>query len=90
MSTDSTTSSKVRGIEMRAPYRTRVRTSRPSSSVPNQWPPLGEARRGNFWASGSYGAISGAATTMISQPATMTTPATASGLRHASGRRRIT
>ena len=53
MTTDKTTSSSVSGIESRAPYRTRLNTSRPRSSVPNQCAPFGALSRGNFWASGS-------------------------------------
>src|SRR6266853_3154204 len=49
--------------ETRAPYRVRDRTSRPSSSVPNQCcAPGGRKRSGRLWAAGSRGASHGAKT----------------------------
>ncbi len=40
-----TTAPMPTGIEMRAPYRMRLRMSRPRASVPSQWPAVGGASR---------------------------------------------
>ena len=50
--TESPTSNSASGTVTWAPARTRVNTSRPSSSVPNQWAPLGASSRAKSWASG--------------------------------------
>ena len=83
----SVTSRTASGMVTRAPWSTRENTSRPSPSVPNQWSPLGEVRRGKSWASGSWGAIHGANTITNSQNAAMTIPMSASGRRQAAPRR---
>src|SRR5438132_11810154 len=75
-------------MESRAPQRTRESTSRPSSSVPNQYPCPGCSDGGAFWASGSCGAIAGARTAIAIQVAASRMPTTASGWRQAAETRR--
>jgi hypothetical protein len=87
-SSDMATSSRASGMETRAPYSTRLSTSRPNSSVPNQCPEPGAVSRGRFCARGSCGASSGAATTITSQNSATRPPVTASGRRQAGGSRR--
>ena len=62
---------------------TRLSTSRPSSSVPNGWAPVGDWNAGKSWARGLYGAMRGANTAMSSHATAITAPTTASGCRHA-------
>ncbi len=79
------------GSVIRAPNRTREKTSRPSSSVPNQCAQDGPARIANFCASGFCGAITGAKMPITAQDPMMISPVRASGWRQgggASGRRR--
>ena len=62
---------------------TRLRTSRPSSSVPKRCALDGDCDGGKIWASGSCGAMYGAKIATITHPTAMTAPTTASGCRHA-------
>ena len=66
---------------------TRLKTSRPSSSVPNEVRPRRALRGREVRASGSCGAISGAKTAITSHATASTTPMIASGWRHAAGER---
>ena len=66
----------------RAPNTTRLKTSRPNSSVPNQCaPPGGESRLPAPICRGSNGAIHEASTATITSAATMHNPTTPLGLR---------
>ena len=76
----------ARGIDRRAPYRTRENTSRPSSSVPNRYRCDGATPRGANWLSGEKGASSGAKMATRAQAEMVTMPMTASGWRQG-GRR---
>ena len=73
------------GSVIRAPYSTREKTSRPSSSVPNQFAADGGARIGNFCASGLSGAMSGAKIAITIQAPITIRPVRASGWRQAPG-----
>src|SRR4051812_18649276 len=84
---DSPTSSSASGTVTWAPASTRLKTSRPNSSVPNQCPPSGACRRGKSWASGSNGHSTGPSAATTIQSAATTVPVTPSGVRHACGTR---
>ena len=73
------------GSVIRAPYSTREKTSRPSSSVPNQFAADGPARMANFCASGFCGAMSGAKIAITAHAPMTTRPVRASGRRHGTG-----
>src|SRR5712692_8049498 len=62
--------------EMRAPKRSRLRRSRPNSSVPRGWPAVrtGARRRAVSMTSGSRGAIHGASTASTAMTATSPRP----------------
>ena len=64
---------------------TRLKTSRPSSSVPNGYVHDGLCAGGKFWARGLCGAISGAKIAITIHAAAITTPVIASGPRNAVG-----
>ena len=68
----STATAPVRR-EMRAPWITRLRMSRPNSSVPNGWGREGALNwSARFWTSGSWGEIQGARTAMAPRTDNMT------------------
>ena len=73
------------GSVILAPNSTREKTSRPSSSVPNQCAPDGAARIANFCASGFCGAISGAKSAITAHAPMTIRPVSASGRRHGNG-----
>ncbi len=60
---------------------TRLSTSRPSSSVPNRCCQDGAFCGAKSWASGSFGASSGATIAITSQAPAIVMPTIASGLR---------
>ena len=62
---------------------TRLRMSRPSSSVPKRWSLEGGCDGGKLCASGSCGAINGAKIAITIQASAIALPASASGCRHA-------
>jgi hypothetical protein len=64
---------------------TRLRTSRPSSSVPKRWWRDGADDAGKLWASGFAGAMRGAKSAITIQANAITVPTIASGCRHAAG-----
>jgi len=78
----SMTSRRASGSESRAPYRTRLSTSRPSSSVPNKWAADGARRDPALGAVGEPGAINGASAATKSQLTSTTIPKTAPGRRN--------
>src|SRR5436190_550527 len=81
MNKDALTTPTPTSIEMRAPWITRERTSRPNSSVPNQCADEGGFRReGRSIVAGSWGAIHGANKAKHTKIVTITAPAIASGL----------
>src|SRR6202795_860024 len=69
--------------EIRAPKRSRLRRSRPNSSVPSRWPGvrIGKSRRAVSMASGSRGAIHGARTARHAIAITSARPNKAEPLR---------
>ena len=73
--------------ETRAPKTMREKVSRPSSSVPIRFCQLGGRRRLLSCASGSYGAISGAAMATMTVSSTTAAPTMPIGLRQRSGSR---
>ena len=75
------TRSAAKGSERRAPYRTRLNTSRPSSSVPNKYTCDGAALRGANCRFGGYGASSGAKMAIRIQATMMVMPMIARGWR---------
>src|SRR5947209_6700886 len=82
---DPATTLPPTSMEMRAPWITREKMSRPSSSVPNQCAALGGCRReGRLMLLGFCGAIQGANSAKITNSATSATPAVASALRRPS------
>ena len=60
----------------RAPAMTRAKTSRPSVSVPNQWPEPGETRMSADCSRGSCGATASPKSAQKTQNPTIRTPAT--------------
>src|SRR5258708_7357635 len=67
--------------EIRAPQITRLRMSRPNSSVPSQWSVLGGSSKCvGFISSGSNGESSGAQTAAMATAASISAPASASRL----------
>src|SRR4051794_15648887 len=70
------------GSVCRAPYSTRVKTSRLSASVPNQWAWLGGWRRVPTASSGEYGAHHCTVNKTISQKAVTIMPKMTVGRRH--------
>src|SRR6266705_2929170 len=68
--------------EIRLPWTTRLRTSRPMSSVPKGWSRLGGASRISGWvASGSYGASTPAKIAVVTSRTRSTADASPSGFR---------
>src|SRR3984893_2505144 len=68
-------------IEMRAPWMTRLRMSRPKSSVPSGWLRLGACRRSlDLTLMGSYGASTGARRAVATRPRMSRPPSAPSGL----------
>ena len=75
MAKDTATVIKPAVMEIRLPYSTRLNTSRPRLSVPNQFCPLGGInRRDKSCATGSCGAIKGAKIATTAQNRQMTMP----------------
>src|SRR3989304_4873520 len=62
--------------EMRAPYTTREKTSRPRRSVPKGCDRLGRSRAAASWKRGPLGAMAGAARATSTRMARMATPTT--------------
>jgi hypothetical protein len=71
--------------ETRAPKTMREKVSRPNSSVPIRLVQLGGNRRSLSCASGSYGAINGAASATTTVNRTIAAPTIPIGLRQRSG-----
>ena len=81
MIAEETTRMSASGSESRAPKRVRLRTSRPSVSVPNQCAPLGGFSRGKACESGSKGAIRGTKIAMRNHSTMIVMPTMAIGRR---------
>src|SRR3982074_1592746 len=76
----ASTESSPTNSEIRLPYTTRLNTSRPKVSVPNQCDPDGSRNCcDTFWANGSCGAICGAKMATSTNTASRTTPKVATG-----------
>src|SRR5207249_1153233 len=67
--------------DVRAPWITRLRTSRPSSSVPSEWPAEGGDRKATLERSGSCGAITSASSAQLRAKAISASPKIRRGVR---------